>query len=96
MDFDALDTRDVPLVPDRAVLLFIDVQNFSCRREGGEFKGLSEADFQERYAWFLDHGARESLPNMAKLQARCRASKIEVIYTVIENLVGSRVGAVAH
>ena len=86
MDFDALDSRDVPLVPDRAALLFIDVQNFNCRREGGEFKGLSEADLQERYGWFLDHGAPESLPNMAKLQACCRASKIEVIYTVIENL----------
>ena len=86
MDFDALDTRDVPLVPDHAALLFIDVQNFSCRRSGGEFKGLSEAAFQERYGWFLAHIARESLPNMAKLQARCRASKIEVVYTVIENL----------
>ena len=86
MDFDALGTRDVPLVPDRAALLFIDVQNFSGRREGGEFEGLSKAEFQDRYGGFLEHIERESLPNMARLQARCRASKVEVIYTVIENL----------
>ena len=86
MDFDALDTRDVPLVPDRAVLLFIDVQNFSCRREGGEFEGLTEAEFQDRYGWFHDHIERESLPNMARLQARCRSAGVEVVYTVTENL----------
>jgi ureidoacrylate peracid hydrolase len=86
MDFDALATRDVPLVPDRAALLFIDVQNFSCRRKGSEFEGLSDAEFQDRYGWFLEHIARESLPNMARLQARCRASGVEVLYTVIENL----------
>ena len=86
MDFDALDTRDVPLVPDRAALLFIDVQNFSCRRDGGEFEGLTEAEFQDRYGWFHQHIESESLPNMARLQACCRSAGVEVIYTVIENL----------
>jgi ureidoacrylate peracid hydrolase len=86
MDFSTLNTREVALVPDQAALLFIDVQNFSCRREGGEFEGLVEAEFQERYGWFLGHIAQESLPNMAKLQAHCRAKGVEVIYTVIENL----------
>ena len=86
MDFDALTTRDVPLVPERAALLFIDVQNFSCRREGGEFTELSDAAFQDRFGWFMEHIGRETLANMAKLQARCRASKVEVLYTVIENL----------
>ncbi|MDH3472790.1 MAG: cysteine hydrolase [Rhodospirillales bacterium] len=86
MDFDALATREVPLVPDRAALLFIDVQNFSCRRQGGEFQGLSDAAFQDRYGWFFEHIERETLPNMARLKARCRASKVEVLYTVIENL----------
>lgn len=86
MDFDALTTREVPLVPEHAALLMIDVQNFSCRRKGGEFEGLSDAEFQERYGWFLEHIERESLPNIVKLQAHCRASRIEVLYTVIENL----------
>ena len=70
MDFDALDSREVALVPDRAALLVIDVQNFSCRREGGEFAGLPEAEFQDRFGWFFEHIERESLPNMARLQAR--------------------------
>ena len=86
MDFSTLNTREVALVPDQAALLFIDVQNFSCRREGGEFEGLAEAEFQERYGWFLGHIAQESLPNMAKLQAHCRAKGVEIIYTVIESL----------
>ena len=86
MDFDALTTREVALVPEAAALLFIDVQNFSCRREGGEFKGLSDAAFEERYGWFFDLIARETLPNMARLQAACRAADVEVTYTVIENL----------
>ena len=86
MDFSALDTREVPLVPEQAALLFIDAQNFSCRREGGEFKDLSDGEFEERYGWFFDHITRETLPNMARLQARCRTKGIEVVYTVIENL----------
>ena len=86
MDVSTLDTREVPLVPDQAALLFIDAQNFSCRREGGEFENLSDGEFDERYGWFFDHITRETLPNMVKLQAQCRATGIEVIYTVIENL----------
>jgi len=86
MNFDALTTRDVPLVPERAALLFVDVQNFSCRREGGEFKGLSDDEFREGYGWFLEHIRRDSLPNMARLQAACRRAGVEVSYTVIENL----------
>ena len=86
MDLDAPTTREVPLVAGQSALLFIDVQNFSCRREGGEFQALSDADFEARYGWFLEHIARESLPNMARLQAACRAAAVEVVYTVIENL----------
>jgi ureidoacrylate peracid hydrolase len=86
VDFDTVTTRDVKLVPARAALLFIDVQNFSCRREGAEFKGLSDLEVRDRYGWFLDQIARETLPNMARVQAACRAAGVEVTYTVIENL----------
>ncbi|HHS94376.1 MAG TPA: cysteine hydrolase, partial [Rhodobacterales bacterium] len=34
-------TRDLPLDPPASALLFIDVQNFSAHRDGGEFKGHS-------------------------------------------------------
>lgn len=86
MDFDTLTTRDVALVPERAAVLFIDVQNFSCRRDGGEFKGLTGVEVRERYGWYLNHIERETLPNMIRVQAACRAAGVETMYTVIENL----------
>ena len=55
MNFDALETREVPLVPASAALLFIDVQNFSCRREGGEFTGAFGCGLSA--ALWLVHGA---------------------------------------
>ena len=35
-------TREIPLDPAQSALLFIDVQNFCARRDGGEFAGLAE------------------------------------------------------
>jgi ureidoacrylate peracid hydrolase len=86
MDFDNLQTRDVPLVPGRAAVLFIDVQNFCAHRSGGEFKGLSDDAFRGKYGSFFDHLEKQVLPNMQRLQRTCRAAGVEVLYTVIENL----------
>ena len=86
MDFDAQTDRELPLLAEKAALLFVDVQNFSSRRDGGEFAGLSPEDFQARYGWFFDHIEAETLPNMVRLQSACRAAGVEVTYTVIENL----------
>jgi len=86
IDFDATNTRDLPLVPQRAALLIIDVQNFSARREGGEFKDLSDSEFDEKYGWFFEQIRRHGLPNLSRLQAACRSAGVEVMYTVIENL----------
>jgi hypothetical protein len=47
-------TRDLPLVPRESALLFVDVQNFCARRDGGEFKDLPKHVFDERYGWFFD------------------------------------------
>jgi ureidoacrylate peracid hydrolase len=79
-------TRNVPLDPRRSALLFVDVQNFSARRDGGEFKDVAEADFEDQYGYFFDRLETIALPNMQALQAACRASRIEVMYTVIESL----------
>ena len=81
-------SRDVPVVPERTALLFIDVQNFSARPEGSEYKdkGLSpEAAYQE-HQYFFDQVREVALPNMQRLQSNCREYGIEVMYTVIENL----------
>jgi len=79
-------SREIPIEPHLTALLFIDVQNYSAHPDrDGEGRPLSSA-VQEHHAYFLRTVAEIALPNMQRLQAVCRASGIEVLYTVIENL----------
>jgi ureidoacrylate peracid hydrolase len=78
--------RNLPLDPAVSALLFIDVQNYCARRDGGEFKDLPQEEFNEKYGWFFDKFERETLPNMQRLQSAFRQRNIEVLYTVIESL----------
>jgi len=61
-------TRDLPLVPGNAALLFVDVQHFAAHRDGGEFKDLPQATFDEKYGWFFEELDARVIPN-------CRRSK---------------------
>jgi ureidoacrylate peracid hydrolase len=79
-------TRDVPIVPAEAALLFIDVQNFAAKRNGAEFKELDDATFTRKYGWFFDQLAGSVIPNMQRLQQASRKAGIEVMYTTIESL----------
>lgn len=79
-------TRDLPLDPSVSALLFVDVQNFSCSRKGGEFADLSEQELEEKCGWFFEKAETETVPNMQALQAKCREKGIEVMYTTIESL----------
>ena len=79
-------TRDIPLKPDQSALLFIDVQNFAAHRDGAEFDGLSDAEFDKKYGWFFDQLKTRAIPNMQALQREFRATEIEVLYTTIESL----------
>lgn len=79
-------SREIPLVLRESALLFIDVQNFCARRDGGEFKDLPEAEFQAKYGWFLREMQARVIPNMQRLQAAFRKAKVEVMYTTIESL----------
>ena len=79
-------TREVPIVPDRAALLFIDVQNFSCHEDGGEWAGMGPVDVAAKKVPFLRAMREEVLPRMRALQAGCRAAGVEVMYTTIESL----------
>jgi ureidoacrylate peracid hydrolase len=79
-------TREVPLHPDSSALLFIDVQNFSVRREGGEFKDVPDEEIRTKYAYYFDRITQTAIPNMQKLQAGFRKAGIEVLYTTIESL----------
>lgn len=82
---DAL-TRELPLVPEQSALLFIDVQNFSAHRDGGEFKQLSKDTLESGYSAYFDHLENELIPKLQKLQDGFRAAGIEVMYTTIESL----------
>ncbi len=79
-------SREVPVTPEQTALLFIDVQNYCANRDGGNFKGLSQAEFDERFGYYFDRLERIAVPNMQRLQAGCRAAAIEVMYTFIESL----------
>ena len=78
-------SRDIPIVAERAALLFIDVQNFACHADGAEWQTMDEAEREAKKGPFLDRLAR-AIPNMQALQAACRMARIEVIYTTIESL----------
>ncbi|GAB4347207.1 MAG: cysteine hydrolase [Oricola sp.] len=79
-------TRDVPLQADRSALLFIDVQNFSAHRKGGEFAGIPPAVFRQKYGWYFEQLETRVIGNMQRLQAAFREARIEVMYTTIESL----------
>ena len=81
-----LATRDVPLVKSQTALLFIDVQNFSVRRDGGEFGSLGDAEIEARYSYYFQRLNNIAIPNMQKLQRGFRRAGVEVMYTTIESL----------
>jgi len=79
-------SREIPIDPEHAALLFVDVQNYNARPDGGEYANLSAAERDARYGWFFRTMHETALPNMQRLQAACRRAGIEVMYTVIEAL----------
>ena len=79
-------SREVAVEPAHTALLFIDVQNFNCHWQGGEYAQLAEAQKQARYGYFFRTLRETALPNMVRLREACRRAGIEVLYTVIESL----------
>ncbi|HEX5325827.1 MAG TPA: isochorismatase family cysteine hydrolase [Acetobacteraceae bacterium] len=79
-------SREVEIDADHAALLFVDIQNYNARPDGGEYAGLDEAEREARYGFFFRTLRDIALPNMQRLQLACRRAGIEVMYTVIENL----------
>jgi nicotinamidase-related amidase len=68
-------TRDRPIVPGRAALLVIDVQNGIC----GPGAAAKRPEFHQA-------ATSHVIPNIARLLEAFRAARLEVIYTVIEDL----------
>ncbi|MEM6439622.1 MAG: isochorismatase family cysteine hydrolase [Pseudomonadota bacterium] len=79
-------TRDLPLDPAASALLYIDVQNYNARRDGGEWEGMSAQDFEAKLGWFFEEFEGRVLPNMQAVQRAARGAGVEVLYTVIESL----------
>jgi ureidoacrylate peracid hydrolase len=79
-------SREIEIEPARTTLLFVDVQNYNCSRDGGEYAHMNEAEKHERYGYFFRTLRTSALPNMVLLQKACRRAGIEVVYTFIESL----------
>jgi len=81
-------SREIPVAADRSALLYIDVQNYNARPDGGEYKdeGLTPEQAQKKYAYFFERLEKTVIPNMQRLQKTCRSQGIEVLYTTIESM----------
>lgn len=81
-------SREIPVVPARSALLFIDVQNYNARPDGGEYQdqGLTPEQAAKKHAYFFEQLEKVAIPNMQRLQQACRQKNIEVVYTTIESL----------
>jgi len=79
-------SREVEIQPSLTALLFVDVQNYNCTWDGGEYAQLAADEKHRRYGYFFHTLQQTALPNMARLQQACRRAHIEVTYTVIESM----------
>jgi ureidoacrylate peracid hydrolase len=79
-------SREIEIEPAASALLLVDMQNYNCTWEGGEYAALDAATKQQRYGFFFHTLRDTAVPNMVQLQRSCRGAGIEVLYTVIESL----------
>jgi ureidoacrylate peracid hydrolase len=79
-------SREVEIEPAQTALLIVDVQNFNCTWEGGEYAGVGAAEKERLYGYFFRTFKETALPNMVRLQKACRRAGIEVTYTVVESM----------
>jgi ureidoacrylate peracid hydrolase len=79
-------SRAVEIEPAHTALLLVDVQNYNCIWDGGEYAHLEPAEKEQRFGYFFRTLRDNALPNMMALQRACRGARIEVMYTLIESL----------
>jgi ureidoacrylate peracid hydrolase len=79
-------SREVEIDPAQTALLLVDMQNYNCTREGGEYAHLEATEKERRYGYFFSNLMNSALPNLIALQRACRRARIEVMYAVIESL----------
>lgn len=78
-------SREVPVRRGATALLIVDVQNYSARG-GKRYAGLAPEEVEANYGYFFRQMSEHTIPNIQRLQSSCRASGVEVLYTVIESL----------
>jgi ureidoacrylate peracid hydrolase len=79
-------SREIPVEPAHTALLFVDVQNYNCLPDGGEYAHLDARERDAQYGRFFETLRVTGIPNMAALQRAARRAGVEVLYTVIESL----------
>jgi ureidoacrylate peracid hydrolase len=79
-------SREIEIEPAHAAVLFVDVQNYNCTWDGGEYAHLGAAEKEQRYGYVFRTLKDRALPNMVQLQQACRRAGIVVTYTLIESL----------
>ncbi|MCP4695061.1 MAG: cysteine hydrolase [Desulfobacterales bacterium] len=81
-------SREIPIVPRKSALLFVDVQNYNARPDGGEYQeqGLTPEEAETKHAFFFESLNNTAIPNMQRALTACRQKGVEVLYTVIESL----------
>ena len=77
-------SREVPIDPAHAALLFVDVQNYNARPDGGEYAGMTRGRARGALRLFLPRDARDGAAEHAAPAGGVPAAGIEVMYTVIE------------
>jgi ureidoacrylate peracid hydrolase len=82
----AILSRNVPLIPGHAALLFVDVQNYNCVPDGGAYRDLTPEQLERSYGEFFSTLRDVALPNWRRLQTAFRAAGVEILYTVIASL----------
>jgi ureidoacrylate peracid hydrolase len=75
-------SREVPIDPDHAALLIVDVQNYCAHPDGA---GSRKLDAQQRSNLF-GRLRQTVLPNLQLLQSACRRARIELVYAAVENM----------
>jgi ureidoacrylate peracid hydrolase len=66
-------SREIEIEPAHAAVLFVDVQNYNCTWDGGEYAHLGAAEKEQRYGHFFRTLKDRALPNMVQLQQARRS-----------------------
>jgi ureidoacrylate peracid hydrolase len=73
-------SREAAIDPKHAALLVIDMQNYCAHPHGGWWRK------HEATPHFLSSLNQTVLPNIKQLHHLCRGARIEIVYSVIENM----------